>query len=370
MFKSKYTGEEIEAILDDAKTPYTLPIASSNTLGGVKTNYTQSGKNYPVKTDSSGNAFVNVPWSDTNTTYGVVSTSANGLMPKLPTDSIATGNNTSTPAMQVLTGDGKYKALDLGYNQIINKLTLGFYDAATGVGSVGATIPVASTTADGLMSKSDKQKIDGIEDFTGATTDNAGTAGLVPAPAKMSTATTAHKYCLLNDGTWGDLDDYNGKHAGLVPKCLATQINRTNMYLQVNGKWGKIPDATVDTSGLMSATDKQNLQSLTEVATISYNVPSGATNSSVKVDIPLRKGCYIYKCTANFIDISEEVIFMACIGETMGMAPHIFLFCEDAEFSLDGSNAIRDGSTWIARLNVIRFDAINTVTVNMSKIVL
>lgn len=279
MFKSKYTGEEIEAILDDAKTPYTLPIASSNTLGGVKTNYTQSGKNYPVKTDGSGNAFVYVPWSDTNTTYGVVSTSANGLMPKLPTDSIVTGNNTSTPAMQVLTGDGKYKALDLGYNQIINKLTLGFYDAATGVGSVGTTIPVASTTADGLMSKSDKQKIDDIDDFTGATTDNAGTAGLVPAPAKVSTATTAHKYCLLNDGTWGDLDDYNGKHAGLVPKCLATQINRTDMYLQVNGKWGKIPDATTSVSGLMSSEDKVKVNSIK--ASKNYT----STNGVIEIDL-------------------------------------------------------------------------------------
>lgn len=41
---------------------YTLPVASNMVLGGIKTGYSQSGKNYPVKVDSSGNAYVNVPW--------------------------------------------------------------------------------------------------------------------------------------------------------------------------------------------------------------------------------------------------------------------------------------------------------------------
>jgi hypothetical protein len=44
-----------------------FPIASSNTLGVVKTGYTTSGKNYKVNIDSNGNLYVNVPWS--NTTY-------------------------------------------------------------------------------------------------------------------------------------------------------------------------------------------------------------------------------------------------------------------------------------------------------------
>ena len=43
---------------------YILPNASDNTLGGIKTNYESIGKNYPVKVDGSGNAYVNVPWLD------------------------------------------------------------------------------------------------------------------------------------------------------------------------------------------------------------------------------------------------------------------------------------------------------------------
>lgn len=57
-----------------------IPQASSSALGGVKIGYSDNGKNYAVKLDSSGKAYVNVPWTDTNTTYNVATTSANGLM--------------------------------------------------------------------------------------------------------------------------------------------------------------------------------------------------------------------------------------------------------------------------------------------------
>lgn len=47
---------------------YTLPTASSSTLGGIKTNYTSSGKSYAVKVDDNGNAYVHVPWEAGGTT--------------------------------------------------------------------------------------------------------------------------------------------------------------------------------------------------------------------------------------------------------------------------------------------------------------
>lgn len=57
-----------------------IPQASSSALGGIKIGYSDSGRNYAVKLDSSGKAYVNVPWTDTNTIYNVATTSANGLM--------------------------------------------------------------------------------------------------------------------------------------------------------------------------------------------------------------------------------------------------------------------------------------------------
>lgn len=50
-------------------TVYTLTTANDTALGGIKTGFTTTGKRYAVKVDSSGNAYVDVNWTDTNTTY-------------------------------------------------------------------------------------------------------------------------------------------------------------------------------------------------------------------------------------------------------------------------------------------------------------
>lgn len=60
----------------DSDTKYTLPAATSSALGGIKVGYTTSGKNYKVQLDSSNNAYVNVPW--TNTTYSTKNMNVNG----------------------------------------------------------------------------------------------------------------------------------------------------------------------------------------------------------------------------------------------------------------------------------------------------
>lgn len=45
-----------------------IPAATSSSYGGIQIGYTTSGKNYAVQL-SNGKAYVNVPWTDTNTTY-------------------------------------------------------------------------------------------------------------------------------------------------------------------------------------------------------------------------------------------------------------------------------------------------------------
>ena len=45
-----------------------IPAATSSAYGGIQIGYTTSGKNYAVQL-SNGKAYVNVPWTDTNTTY-------------------------------------------------------------------------------------------------------------------------------------------------------------------------------------------------------------------------------------------------------------------------------------------------------------
>lgn len=46
-----------------------IPQASSSALGGIKIGYSDNDRNYAVELDSSGKAYVNVPWTDNNTTY-------------------------------------------------------------------------------------------------------------------------------------------------------------------------------------------------------------------------------------------------------------------------------------------------------------
>lgn len=49
-------------------TTFNLDRATSSEIGGIRIGYTESGKNYPVELNSDGQAYVNVPWTDTGTT--------------------------------------------------------------------------------------------------------------------------------------------------------------------------------------------------------------------------------------------------------------------------------------------------------------
>lgn len=67
-----------------AEYSYSLPVASSTVLGGIKVGRAASGKEYPVTLDAENKAYVSVPWTDNNTTYTFASGTA--------------GNFTVTPA--------------------------------------------------------------------------------------------------------------------------------------------------------------------------------------------------------------------------------------------------------------------------------
>lgn len=58
----------------------TLPTASSSVLGCIKIGYTENDRNYPVELNSDGQAYVNVPWQDLNTTYSTATSTTAGLV--------------------------------------------------------------------------------------------------------------------------------------------------------------------------------------------------------------------------------------------------------------------------------------------------
>lgn len=79
--------------------PYVLPEASDSVLGGIKLGFSQSGKKYPVKLEG-GKAYVEVQWTDNNTTYEKATDSNLGLV------KIGYSENSKKYALK-LDGDGK-----------------------------------------------------------------------------------------------------------------------------------------------------------------------------------------------------------------------------------------------------------------------
>lgn len=129
--KIKSTGFTIaSSVPSGAKfTDTTYSAATSTVLGLVKVGYTESGKNYPVELDADDKMFVNVPWTDTDTTYsvftGATTTAAGttGLVPAPTTGqstrylcsngewSIPTGtiyNGSTAISVKPSTTDGEY----------------------------------------------------------------------------------------------------------------------------------------------------------------------------------------------------------------------------------------------------------------------
>lgn len=143
---------KLDGIADNANN-YSLPTASSTTKGGITLGYSQSGKNYPVVLDSTGKAYVNVPWIDTNTTYDL-----------------------SPYAKKIETVDFKSIRLD---KEVVSKTQTGqiekqiivFNALGDNIESKVIALEEATGNMSGVMSVRDKNKLDTIAD--GATADSA-----------------------------------------------------------------------------------------------------------------------------------------------------------------------------------------------------
>ena len=74
------TLQQLKSISEGANN-YSLPLATSNVRGGVKVGYNTnlSNRNYAVEL-SNEQMYVNVPWTDTNTTYGLATSTTDGIM--------------------------------------------------------------------------------------------------------------------------------------------------------------------------------------------------------------------------------------------------------------------------------------------------
>lgn len=193
--------------------------ANTSTLGLVMIGYAENGKNYPVELDGSGKMFVNVPWTDTNTTYGVVG--ANGSTGLVKNGSTVT-NASGYTACPIVSGVPYYKDTNTTY----------------------ANMEAATASA-------------------------AGAAGLVPAPAAGKQTSF-----LRGDGTWVVPTNTTYGLASTTANGLLRQLNgSTSSFMRGDGTWATPPNTTYavaneSTNGLMAAADKKTMNRLIGVNTV------------------------------------------------------------------------------------------------------
>ena len=161
-------GTNTDIYAPTAGTSPTYSQATSSTLGLVKIGYPESGKNYPVELNSSGQMYVNVPWTDNNTTYGLATTSASGLLRQL-------NGNTS----YYLRGDGTWAIPpNTTYSLVGANGSTGLIKNGSSITSASGytacpiirgvpyykntTYSAATASSSGLMSASDKSDFDEI----------------------------------------------------------------------------------------------------------------------------------------------------------------------------------------------------------------
>lgn len=200
-------------------TNTTYAKANTTTLGLVMIGYAENGKNYPVELDSSGKMYVNVPWTDTNTTYGVVG--ANGSTGLVKNGSTVTSASGYT-ACPIVGGIPYYKDTNTTY----------------------ANMKAATASA-------------------------AGAAGLVPAPAAGEQTSF-----LRGDGTWVVPTNTTYGLASTTANGLLRQLNgSTSSFMRGDGTWATPPNTTYavaneSTNGLMAAADKKTMNRLIGVNTV------------------------------------------------------------------------------------------------------
>lgn len=285
------------------------PTAAASTLGGVKVGYTTSGKNYKLQVDASGNAFVNVPWTDNNTTYNqatadtlglvkigysssgknyAVSLDSNGKMyVNVPwTDNNTTYAQATSDKLGLVkigySANGKNYpvALDGSGRMYVN---VPWTDTNTTYSNMGAAtssaagkaglVPAPAAGAQGKYLRGDgtwqTPPNTTYGNMGGATSSAAGTAGLVPAPSAGKQTSF-----LRGDGTWVVPTNTTYGLASTTANGLLRQLNgSTSNFMRGDGTWATPPNTTYavaneSTNGLMAAADKKTMNRLIGVNTV------------------------------------------------------------------------------------------------------
>jgi hypothetical protein len=123
-------GVKLDGVATGANN-YSLPSGTSSARGGFKIGYSENGKNYPVEVLSE-QMFVNVPWTDANTTYSAGS----GISLSSTTFSVAAGDGlTQTATGLSHTDTSSQGSINNSNGTVIQDVTLDTYGHVTSIGS-------------------------------------------------------------------------------------------------------------------------------------------------------------------------------------------------------------------------------------------
>lgn len=265
-----YTASSASSVpwsgVTDKPSTFAPPTAEAFTLGGVKVGYMTSGKNYKLQVDAYGNAFVNVPWADNNTTYNQATADTLGLVKigyttsgknyavsldsngKMYVNVPWTDNNT-TYAQATSDNLGLVK---IGYSANGKNYPV----KLDGSGKMYVNVPWTDTNTT-------------YSNMGAATSSTAGKAGLVPAPAAGKQASF-----LRGDGTWDVPTNTTYGLASTTANGLLRQLDgSTSSFMRGDGTWATPPNTTYavaneSTNGLMAAADKKTMNRLIGVNTV------------------------------------------------------------------------------------------------------
>ena len=307
-----YTASQASSVpwsgVTSKPSTFTPPTSSATVLGGIKVGYTTSGKNYKVQLDSSGNAYVNVPWTDNNTTYNEATADTLGLVKigyasngknyavllangkmyvNVPwTDSNTTYTQATSDNLGLVkigySANGKNYpvALDGNGKMYVNVPWTDTNTTYTNMGAASASAagkaglvpaPAAGAQAKYLRGDGTWQTPPNTtySNMGGATSSAAGSAGLVPAPAAGKQTSF-----LRGDGTWVVPTNTTYGLASTTANGLLRQLNgSTSSFMRGDGTWATPPNTTYavaneSTNGLMAAADKKTMNRLIGVNTV------------------------------------------------------------------------------------------------------
>ena len=273
-----------------------IAAATSGNIGGIKIGYAENGKNYPVELDGGNKAYVNVPWTDTNTTYNNATTSTAGLMSaadKTKLEGIATGAN---KYVHPTTSGNKHIPAGGSSGQILRWASDG---TAQWGNDNNTTYSAATSSSNGLMSSTDKTKLDGIASGANKTTVDSALSSSSTNPvqnkvinsALSGKANTSHTHIasqvtgLASVATSGSYNDLSNKPT--IPSAYTLPAATTSKLggVKVGAGLSVAGDGTLSVSsgGVADSVEWDNVvgkPSTFPPSTHTHNAFTGATSSA------------------------------------------------------------------------------------------